>query len=39
MAVIQSTEAKRGPAPPMPLRGRIAVLSGDPGKSSAYAFD
>ena len=37
--VIQSpTEAKWGPAPPMlPPGAEIAVLSGDPGKSSAYA--
>jgi quercetin dioxygenase-like cupin family protein len=37
--VIQSpTEAKWGPAPPMlPPGAEIAVLAGDPSKSSAYA--
>jgi quercetin dioxygenase-like cupin family protein len=38
--VIQSpTAAKWGPAPPMlPPGAEIAVLSGDPGKSAAYAI-
>ena len=37
--VIQTPEeAKWGPAPPMlPAGAQIAVLSGDPGKSAAYA--